>query len=415
VYNLSFIKILRTPHLSILWFSQLLSAIGDHLYVIAITWISIKELGATAAYVIGAGTFSALFFGILGGIYADRWNRHKTMITTDLLRALFVGLLPFIHWYSEIQLWHLVTISIIVSGLGTFFNPSLQASLPFLCKDSNTLQQTNALMDTTHRFARIFGPGLTGVILLVLPLPQFFTLDALSFVLSAVALLFIRHAFTVKEKKEYRKKNLNSSPIMDFKIASNLLKNHKILLWALISLGFVNLCWGVVYMVGIPIFTEQILKENAGAFGLIGGAYGIGNILSLFAVGSMKRNIAFMYAGHLILGLGFLVIASADTIWIAVIGAIIAAFGSPLGDIMLLTMIQTDFPAEHIGKIYSFRALLGGLGLSLGTFIASFSYSFFSIPSVMVFFSSVILVIGFFGLIRSRQFIPIKTSTSSPL
>ncbi|WNB91494.1 MFS transporter [Bacillus sp. NEB1478] len=410
---MSFIKVLRIPHLGILWFSQLLSAIGDHLYVIAITWIAVKELGASAAYVIGAGTFSAIFFGILGGIYADRWNRHKTMITTDLLRALFVGFLPIIHWYSEIELWHLVTISVVVSGLGTFFNPSLQASLPALCKDSMTLQQTNALMDTTHRLARIFGPGLTGVILFVLPLPQFFSLDAATFVLSAIALLFIRHAFEVKEKKAHNKKTAASTPLIDVKIASQLLKNHKILLWALISLCLVNLCWGAVYMVGVPLFTEQILKENVGAFGLIGGAYGVGNILSLLFVGSVKRNIGFMYAGHLILGIGFLVIASADSLWAAVIGASIAAFGSPLGDILLLTIIQTDFPAEHIGKIYSFRALLASLGLYLGTFIASFTYSFFSIPSVMVFFSCVILLIGSIGLLQIRKSIQLKTAQSS--
>ncbi|MDR7071094.1 MFS transporter [Fictibacillus barbaricus] len=411
---MSFIKILRIPHLSILWLSQLLSAIGDHLYVIAITWIAVKELGASAAYVIGAGTFSALFFGIAGGIYADRWNRHKTMITADFLRAFLVGLLPFLHWYSEIELWHLVTISVVVSGLGTFFNPALQASLPAICKDSITLQQTNALMDTTHRFARIFGPGLTGVFLTVFPLAQFFTLDAFTFVLSALALLLIRHAFSINENKESLI-TAKSTPLIDFMKASTLLKNHKILLWALISLSLVNLCWGVVYMVGVPLFTEQILKENVGAFGLIGGAYGIGNILSLFMVGSLKRNIRFMYAGHVILGIGFLVIASADSIWIAVAGAIIAAFGSPLGDIMLLTMIQTDFPTEHIGKIYSFRALLGGLGLSLGALIASFTYSYFPIPIVMAFFSGVILLIGFTGLIKLRQSNPIKTIPSRSL
>lgn len=397
-----FQKVFKVPHLVILWFSQLLSAIGDHLYVVAITWISIKELGASAAYVIGAGTLSALFFGILGGIYADRWDRHKTMISTDLLRALFVALLPIIDWYSSIEVWHLVTISVFVSGLGTFFNPSLQASLPTICKDSTTLQQTNALMDTTHRLARIFGPGLTGVFLMVLPLPHFFSLDAFTFILSAVALVFIRKVF-VKKEPLHATTHAKQSLLADFRQAVTLLKNHKVLLWALISLGLVNLCWGAVYMVGVPLFTEQVLKESVGAFGLIGGAYGIGNILSLFIVGAMRRNIVFMYLGHLILGLGFLVIASADSLWLALIGAVIAAFGSPMGDIMLLTMIQTDFPTDHIGKIYSFRALIGGLGLSLGTFLASFSYQLLSIPAVMVIFSVIILGIGAIGIVRVRQ------------
>jgi MFS transporter, DHA3 family, macrolide efflux protein len=399
VFTLGFHRVFKNLNLVILWVSQLFSAIGDHLYVVAITWIAIKELGASAAYVIGAGTFSALFFGILGGIYADRWNRHRTMIITDILRALFVGLLPLIEWYSTLTVWHLVIISVIVSGVGTFFNPSLQASLPSLCRDSELLQQTNALMDTTHRLARIFGPGLTGAFLAFLPLPHFFTLDAVTFILSAIALVIISKAFVQKsetKKMKYEQK----SPLIDFKIAISLLKNHKVLLWALISLGMVNLCWGAVYMVGVPLFTEQILKESAGAFGLIGGAYGIGNLLSLFAVGTLKRSILFMYAGHLILGAGFIVIASADSLSVAIIGAVIAAFGSPMGDIILLTMIQTDFPETHIGKIYSFRALMGGLGLAMGTFIASFTYRLASISSIMIIFSMVIIAVGAIGILR---------------
>lgn len=401
---MGFHKVFKNSNLVILWVSQLFSAIGDHLYVVAITWIAIKELGASAAYVIGAGTFSALFCGILGGIYADRWNRHKTMIITDILRALFVGLLPLIEWYSTLNVWHLVIISIIVSGLGTFFNPSLQASLPSICRDSELLQQTNALMDTTHRLARIFGPGLTGAFLAFMPLPHFFTLDAVTFILSAIALMIIKKAFVQKSepkkiKYEYEKK----SPLIDFKIAISLLKNHKVLLWALISLGMVNLCWGAVYMVGVPLFTEQILKESAGAFGLIGGAYGIGNLLSLFVVGTLKRSILFMYTGHVILGAGFIVIASAESLSVALMGAVIAAFGSPMGDIILLTMIQTDFPETHIGKIYSFRALIGGLGLAIGTFIASFAYKIASIPSIMIIFSMLIIAVGAIGIFRIRM------------
>ncbi|MFD1356338.1 hypothetical protein ACFQ4X_00400 [Fictibacillus halophilus] len=69
---------------------------------------------------------------------------------------------------------------------------------------------------------------------------------------------------------------------------------------------------------------------------------------------------------------------------------------------MLLTMIQTDFPETHIGKIYSFRALIGGLGLAMGTFIASFTYKLASIPSIMIIFSLMIIAVGAIGIFRVR-------------
>ncbi|MDM5317832.1 MFS transporter [Fictibacillus sp. b24] len=396
-------NVFKFPHLVVLWISQLFSAIGDHLYVVAITWIAIQELGSSAAYVIGSGTFSSLFFGLLGGVYADRWNRFNIMIGTDLLRALFVALIPLIELVSEIHIWHLVLISVAVSGLGTFFNPSLQSSLPSLCKDPRLLQQTNALMDTTHRLARIFGPGLTGVFLLFLPLPHFFSLDSFTFVVSAIALTFIRKSFMKTRYIQSNPSQKRQTPLKDLTQAYHLLHNHKLLVWALISLGLVNLCWGAVYMVGVPLFTEKVLKESVAAFGLIGGAYGVGNIVSLFVVGNIKRNMIYMYIGHLILGVGFIVIASADTLWVALLGAVIAAFGSPMGDILLLTMIQTDFPETHIGKIYSFRALIGGLGLSLGTFLASFFYQLLPISVVMFIFSAIIIGVGLTGIIFLKR------------
>ncbi|MBY6038031.1 hypothetical protein KUV80_15255 [Fictibacillus nanhaiensis] len=84
-----------------------------------------------------------------------------------------------------------------------------------------------------------------------------------------------------------------------------------------------------------------------------------------------------------------------------------------MGDIMLLTNIQTDFPSNHIGKIYSFRALIGGLGLSLGTLAASFSFQFFTIPVVMVIFSCVIIGIGTLGIIYVRGMISVKIQNAS--
>ncbi|KZE67159.1 hypothetical protein AWM68_04690 [Fictibacillus phosphorivorans] len=397
-------NVFKFPHLVILWISQLFSAIGDHLYVVAITWIAIQELGSSAAYVIGAGTFSALFFGVLGGIYADRCNRLKTMIVTDLLRALLVACIPVIEWVTEIHLWHLVIISVAVSGLGTFFNPSLQSSLPSLCKDPKLLQQTNALMDTTHRLARILGPGLTGVFLLFLPLPHFFSFDSLTFVVSAIALTFIRKSF-LKTDDHLQSKPTHKvqTPLRDLTQAFILLRHHKLLVWALISLGLVNLCWGAVYMVGVPLLTEKVLNESIASFGLIGGAYGVGNIISLLVVGNMKRNMVYMYIGHLILGIGFIVIASADTLWVALLGAVIAAFGSPMGDILLLTIIQTDFPETQIGKIYSFRSLIGGLGLSLGTLLASMFYRLLPISVVMFIFSAIIIGIGLSGIMILKR------------
>ena len=93
---MAFLRMLRRHHLIILWLSQILSAIGDNLYTIAVVWIAVQVAGSGAGLVVAAQSFSALAFGLLGGVYADRWNRRTTMIVVDLMRTAAVAVLPLL-------------------------------------------------------------------------------------------------------------------------------------------------------------------------------------------------------------------------------------------------------------------------------------------------------------------------------
>src|SRR5579884_3289219 len=149
-----FLKVLRICHLAILWTSQVLSAMGDYFYQIAIIWLAIKVAASGAGLVAATGAITTLLFSLLGGVYADRWNRRITMIAVDVLRALIVAILPILMLCGILQLWHLIVVEMVVDGAGALFNPALQASLPALAGDAQTLQATNGLMDVTRRLAR---------------------------------------------------------------------------------------------------------------------------------------------------------------------------------------------------------------------------------------------------------------------
>src|SRR6266699_1630514 len=69
---MGFLKVLRLRHLAILWLSQVLSAIGDRFYVIAVTWMAVKIAGSAAGIVVAAEAGSMLLFGLPGGVYAER-------------------------------------------------------------------------------------------------------------------------------------------------------------------------------------------------------------------------------------------------------------------------------------------------------------------------------------------------------
>src|SRR5690242_3422457 len=112
-----FLKVLLLPHLALLWSGQVLSAMGDFFYQIAMLWIAIKMAGSQGGILIaGVEAGAALLFGLLGGVYADRWNRRAIMITVDLARALAISSLPLLATFGQLQFWQLIVVSLLVGS-----------------------------------------------------------------------------------------------------------------------------------------------------------------------------------------------------------------------------------------------------------------------------------------------------------
>ncbi|GHO64618.1 MFS transporter [Ktedonobacter sp. SOSP1-52] len=387
----------------------MVSAIGDQFYSVALVWMAIKFVGSAAGVLIAVGSLTTLLCSLLGGILADRWNRRWTLVGTDIIRALAIALLPLLLMETSTvgrgSFWILMGVTITVEAASALFNPALQASLPLFAGDLKVLTATNALMDATRRLARLLGPGLTGLILSLVPLPNLFTLDAFSFGISACALFLLGSRFVMKPAVKVESAAVRWSLSSDLVQMFGLLKEHRRLMWALLSLGLGNIAWSAVFMVGAPLLVSLVLKGDAGAYGLLVSAYGVGSIVSLFVVGGPTRHstLRVMYIGQVILSLGFLLLSFASTLTLALCGALIAAFGSPMADMILLRMIQTEFPPEHIGKVYSMRMLISIAGLALGQLLSVPLFRVLTLRDAMALCSSLILVVGITGLFLVRR------------
>ncbi len=399
---MAFLRMLRQRHLAILWLSQILSAIGDNLYTIAVVWIAVQEAGSGAGLVVAAQSVSALAFGLLGGVYADRWNRRTTMIVVDLVRAAAVAVLPLLAWTGTLQLWHMAAVAVVIGAMGSLFNPALQASLPALAENEQTLQATNGLMDITRRLARAIGPSLAGVLVAILPVSQFFTLDALSYIISAIAVFSLGRRFAWKPDRTASHRPGVAGVISEITGAVRLVADHRPLMWALVSLSISCVAWSIAFTVGVPLLTKNQLSGSIGAYGLIVGAYGAANVVGNLIVGSLaiRRRVLVLFTGRVVLGSGFLILATADSLPLAMIGSAIAALGGPMGDLIMLTMIQTDFASGQIGKIFSLRMTVASAGISVGLLLAVPLYSWAPISLVITCCGLAILATGVAGLLR---------------
>jgi DHA3 family macrolide efflux protein-like MFS transporter len=397
-----FLRLLRQRHLALLWGSQVLSAMGDNLYDIAVLWTAVRVAGGGAGLVAAAGTAARFLCGMLGGVYADRWDRRATLIGVDLLRAIVVLVpLPLVM-SGQLRLWQLALVAVAVNALGTLFDPALQASLPALVGDREALGAVNGLMDGTRRLARSLGPSCAGLLVAVLPLAQFFTLNAASYLVSAGAVAAIGRHFAPRVRDRVLGPGGPRGIAQEIAGAIGLVRGHRALAYGIGANAVSNVAWSAAFTVGAPLLADRVLGGGVGVYGLIVGAYGAGNIIGNLVVGSLpiRRPLLLLTWGRVVLGLGFLVVAFAHSVPVALVGTAFAALGGPMGDIVLLTLMQRDLPQAQIGKVYALRLTTATAGMSLGLVVAGPLYALCPVPVAIALCAAVMLATGLAGLVR---------------
>jgi len=398
---MEFIRVLRQRDVLWLWIGQVVSAIGDKFFDIAVVWIATKEVGAGAGGVVVLGTMASLIFWLLGGVYADRWDRRWTMIVTDILRSVVLLSLMLIMTFGQLELWHLGVVTAILSALNALFQPALIASLPAIVPDPRQLQATNALMDVTTRVAMSIAPVLAGYLLALTTPENLFLFDALTFIVSAIAI------YAIGNKYQWQADRVEHRDIRaDIREGFRLIVQHRPLAWGIFVVIFwVNIIWALFYIIGIPLFAQQILGGDARAFGLIVTAYGVGNVIGGFVIGnvSTNRKLLLLFGGKLVLGLGFVILATATSLPQAMLGAFCASFGGPMTDITLLVIMQKELPSGTIGKTYSLRMIVSDIGGMIGLGAAPIFYAVLDIQTGMLLCALGTVLVGAIGLIRFQR------------
>lgn len=184
---------LRTREVTLLWGGLSLSAVGDQLYAVALSWIAVSVFGPAAGYLTALQAAVVLLAALGIGRWADRWDAQVSLIGADLVRATALALLVT-TWLLRggPEALPLVAAVVVLAAGQAVFQPALQVVLPRLVPEAALLPAANALMDATDRSARLLGPGLVALLAGLLPSVHFLTLDAVSFLLSASAVLLIR-------------------------------------------------------------------------------------------------------------------------------------------------------------------------------------------------------------------------------
>lgn len=169
-----------------LWTAAVVSRVGDSLRTPALALLSAsltRDPRAIAA-VVAAGQLPPLLFGLLGGVYADRWERRRTMAAVDGARALLVAAFAVLVGSGRASVPALVVCAFGLAALGTLFDASAFAVLPSIVPADQLATANGRLQAGTSVVGGFLGAPVAGVLFgLAAALP--FAADATSFALAA--------------------------------------------------------------------------------------------------------------------------------------------------------------------------------------------------------------------------------------
>ena len=280
------LSILRQRNFALLWMGQLVSITGDYVLYAALPFYVYDRTGSALA----AGgmfmtlTLPVLFFGTVAGVFADRWDRRRTMITSDLLRA---GVLLFLLIVQDNDLlWLLYVVAFLDSSFGQFFQPAQNALLPHLVEKEKLLP-ANSLNSLSQNLARLVGPSLGGAFMAALGLTSVVLLDSATYLLSGLLIFFIRVPATpLSNGQDSASLAGNARPGLwgDWVEGLALMKTHQVLRGLFLSTSF-SMVGDGMFAGLLVVFVKDVLSGGSLEFGWILTARGVGGLAGTFLVG----------------------------------------------------------------------------------------------------------------------------------
>ena len=403
---------LRHPPAALLWGGLSLSAMGNQLYAVALSWIAVGVLGAYAGY-LTALQFLVVVLAVLGiGRWADGWEQRRSMVGADLGRAA-VLLVVVAAWIgsgtpSAIGL----VAAVVVLALGqAVFQPALQVVLPSVVGDAAMLPAANGLLDATERSARLLGPGLVGVLAGVVPTVHFLSLDAASFLVSAAVLHRIGRLRPDIGTPRVGTREAAWSGVLR---GIRAMRSHPLLGYLLQTGGPINGAWYAVFFFALPLAIERQSihgpgSGGLGAYGLVISAYGCTNLAATLVFGSRPlphRPQFQMFFGSTIVGCGMMLMGAALLLpqaWLLpglAAGAAIAAIGGPMKDIPVAVLRQTRLQAADMAAAMRAYMAVTSTGALTGMLLGPGLITMAGVSLVIVGCGAVVSTIALLGLLR---------------
>ena len=408
--KVTYLTILRNANFRNLWLGQVVSQIGDYFAFLAMTVVvsgfsdDAEETTYAVSGMMLAFTLPRLLFGMVAGVFVDRWDRRRTMLVSDFLRSgITLMMIPAV---LSGNLWAMYALGFAMSTVGTLFNPAKGALIPSLVPAEHLIA-ANSLSQTSHMLAILVGPALAGSSIALAGAGNAwvaFVVDSVSYLLSAWTIWLVRTPAKAAVQLAVDAAGRGVGAVR--KVWEELLVGLKALFlsrtmatlavifaFVMLGIGAINVLW-VVWMKEHFGYVET---ELAWRFSVLDIGFGAGMIAASMVAGNLFSNAApkwFLVVS--LTGVGATLVAFGympDYWWLFADTVLMGVFVAPINT-GIMTLMQIVVPNRQLGRVGGGFSTLGDTASVISVGGAGVAAATLGIPMVFALAGALCLAMG---------------------
>jgi len=309
-------------------------------------------------------TLPDLVLGLPAGAYADRWDRRKMMFVADLGRAILTALIPISVALDGPTLALILLVTFPLNVLRVLWLAAFTAAVPGLV-GRGQIARANAIFEAFFNIGWIVGPALAGFLAATIGPGPTIAIDALTFALSAGALLFVRRSLRPAARSEPTHLLADIREGIAF-VARQPTLRAVIAFWTTTSVLYAGLTSGLIFYITI----DRDLGSDV-----------VGFVLSAFAVGSLGGSLvaarmafravgSVMLVGSVVMGLTLVVVALDVPVPVLVASAFVAGILNANVLVSYLTLRTQLSPDALLGRVGATARTLSVGMMPIGALLA---------------------------------------------
>jgi len=342
---------LKIRNYRLYFFGQVISISGTFMQQVAQGWLVLKltSSGTALGVVLGLQYLPILLIGPYGGLIADRFSKRRLMLVTQASFGLLAFILGVLVYTNLIQLWMLYIIAFCYGLTNAFDSPARQTFVIEMV-GKEKLRNALTLYVSGVNMARIIGPSIAGILIIVIGLAPCFLLNAFSYVVVIVMILLLK-----KEELQLTPRAIETKG--QIKEGLNYVRSNPVLLHVLLMMTVVGTLT-YEFQVSLPIFAKFTFLSNAQGYGILYTALGIGGVIGGLISAGQKQTKPFMYVlFSFLFGIAVLVASFMPTLLFASLSMIFVGMCSIVFTSLGNTLLQLESRPEMRGRVMSLWAI----------------------------------------------------------